>query len=151
MPYSSAGRPDDIGGDLAATGSALHLRHRADPAELRRIRGRIDDWAQRHGVPEGVLIDVQLALGEAVANGVEHAYRGGEPGTVEVDVEIRVPRRSAPVVAVRVTDHGRWRPIPLVNGYRGRGLSVIEKLARHVKILRTRGGTQVCFEIPLTV
>lgn len=132
-------------------GSALYLRRPANPAELRHIRGRVDDWAGQHALAEDVVIDLQLALGEAVANGVEHAYLATEPGTVEVDVEIRTTgaRGGAPVVAVRVADHGSWRPVPTANGYRGRGLAVIERLARRVVVSRRRHGTEVCFEIPL--
>lgn len=137
-------------GVTGSVDSALHLCHPADPAELRRIRRQVDDWADRHALPEDVLIDLQLTLGEAVANGVEHAYLGAEPGTVAVDVEICRAGRAEPVVAVRVTDHGTWRPVPLVNGYRGRGMTVIERLAQRVIVSRTRMGTQICFEIPLS-
>jgi anti-sigma regulatory factor (Ser/Thr protein kinase) len=152
------GARDGIGhdgpvGDLAAErgpGDALHLRHPAVPTELRRIRGSVHEWADRNGLPEDVVIDLQLAVGEAVANGVEHAYAGSEPGTVDVDVEIRDEGR-VPVVAVRVADHGRWRPVPLINGPRGHGLTVIERLADSVAISRTRMGTEVCFQIPLGV
>jgi serine/threonine-protein kinase RsbW len=155
VPWNIRGLRDGGGPDADARvpsaprpGGALDLRRPADPAELRHIRGRVEEWAQRNAVPEGVLIDLQLALGEAVANGVEHAYAGTHPGTVDVHVEIDDDRRE-PVVAVRVTDHGRWRPVPQVRGYRGRGLTVIERLAHSVVVERTRVGTQVCFEIPL--
>jgi len=135
--------------DGTIAGSPLHLRRPADPAELRLIRGCVEDWADRHAVPEDVRIDLQLALGEAVANGVEHAYRGREPGTVLVDIEIRGARRTDAVVAVRVVDHGTWRPVPPVSSYRGRGLAVIKRLARHVVVSRSRQGTEIRFEIPL--
>jgi len=143
-------RDDVARGVTGPVDSALHLCHPADPAELRRIRRRVDDWADSHALPDDVLIDLQLALGEAVANGVEHAYLGAEPGTVAVDVEIRRAGSHELVIAVRVTDHGTWRPVPLVNGYRGRGMTVIERLARRVVVSRTRVGTQICFEIPLS-
>lgn len=114
--------------------------------ELHRIRNHVGSWADRHALPEDVVIDLQLALGEAVANGVEHAYTGARPGTVDVEVQLR--QDVAPAVLVRVSDHGRWRA-PMGNGYRGRGLSVIERLARRVEVSRTRTGTEICFEIPL--
>jgi anti-sigma regulatory factor (Ser/Thr protein kinase) len=145
-PHSAVGDDFPAGRGL---GDALHLRHPADPAELRRIRGRVQEWADRNAVPEDVLVDLQLALGEAVANGVEHAYAGADPGTVDVDVEIR-DDGQAPVVAVRVADHGMWRPVPMINGNRGRGLNLIERLADRVAIARTRMGTEICFEIPLS-
>ncbi|MGQ0573313.1 MAG: ATP-binding protein [Pseudonocardia sp.] len=122
------------------------MRHPAEPAQLRRIRRQVDDWAQRNALPEDVLIDLQLALGEAVANGVEHAYAGTGAGTVDVELEIR--SGAARVVAVRVADYGSWRPVPMASGHRGRGLAVIERLARGVVVSRTRAGTEICFEIP---
>jgi len=127
---------------------ALCLRHRAHPGELRHIRGAVQDWARRRAVPEPTLVDLQLVLGEAVANAVEHAYRDTDPGTVEVDLRIR-RNRAAPVVAARVVDHGRWRPVPSDNGFRGHGLTIIERIASRMAVTRARRGTTVCFEIPL--
>lgn len=127
----------------------LRLCYPAEPAELHRIREDVRWWAEQNKVPDPVLVDLQLALGEAVANGVEHAYRNGDPGTVDVDLEIRVDESGGDVVAVRVADHGHWRQVPLVSGYRGRGLIMINRLAEQVVVSATRFGTQVCFEIPL--
>ncbi|MBW0115376.1 ATP-binding protein [Pseudonocardia abyssalis] len=125
----------------------LRLRHRAHPVELGRIRRRIGRWATQSGVPEDVTIDLQLAVGEAVANGVEHAYgtEGADDGTVEVEMEVRDGLPSA--VVVRVADHGTWRPAPQSPGFRGRGLLMIDELAQRVQVLCSPGGTEVFFEI----
>lgn len=123
----------------------LRLHHRAVPEELRRIRRRIGRWARLSGVPDDVTIDLQLAVGEAVANGVEHAYRDTGPGTV--DVEMRVRAGDPAAVVVRVADHGHWRPVPACPGHRGRGLLMIERLAQRVQVLCSPRGTEVCFEI----
>jgi serine/threonine-protein kinase RsbW len=132
-------------GHLSGT-RRLRLCHRADATELCRIRRSVRRWAQLNALSEDSLIDLQLAVGEAVANGVEHAYRNTDPGTVDVELEIR---DTDGVVAVRVVDHGHWRPVPAVSGYRGRGLALIKQLAERVAVSPTLGGTQVCFEIPL--
>lgn len=133
--------------------AGLQLRSRAEPAELRVIRRRVDDWAERNAVCDAVLIDLQLALGEAVSNGVEHAYPDGGAGTVDVALEIRPAASTAHnaglVVMVRVRDHGRWRPVPATPGYRGRGLALIEQLSDDMQVSGTARGTQICFEIPL--
>lgn len=113
------------------------------------IRRRVEHWALVWDLPAATLIDLQLALGEAAANGVEHAYPDGRTGTVEVELDIRHVDRTSSVIMVRVTDRGRWRPVPTHPGYRGRGLMMIERLARHVEVLRSAHGTEVCFEIPL--
>nr|WP_239028624.1 ATP-binding protein [Pseudonocardia acidicola] len=138
---------------MAAVGgaSALRLRHPADPRELSRMRAAIGEWAQSAGIPDEVLIDLQLAVGEAAANGIEHAYRGQAAGLIEVVLEIRGTGTAGahPVVAARVADRGRWRPTPLRKGHRGRGLILIHELAEHVSVSVTGGGTDVCFEIAL--
>ncbi|MGE3284792.1 MAG: ATP-binding protein [Pseudonocardia sp.] len=139
----------------------LQLSRPAHPAQLGYIRTQVQRWAQRHRVPEDALIDLQLALGEAVANGVEHAYADMAAGTVDVEVCLwRTPRRpqgctaatglqpEGRTITVRVADHGRWRPPPTGARYRGRGMLVIERLARHTEIIRSSEGTRVCFEIP---
>jgi anti-sigma regulatory factor (Ser/Thr protein kinase) len=127
----------------------LRLCHRADPAELRVVRDRVAHWARLNRLPGDVLVDLQLALGEAVANGVEHAYRESGAGTVEIELTIRRRRRRGAVVAVRVDDHGRWRPAPQVNGFRGRGLALIQRLADAVDVRAGGTGTTVLFEIPV--
>jgi serine/threonine-protein kinase RsbW len=140
-----------VAGPVGALGElpALRLRHRAEPAEMGRLRAHLQRWAIQQAVPEDVLIDLQLAVGEAVANGVEHAYRDGESGTVDVDLSLTRRRNRARVLRVRVADHGRWRPAPSAKGYRGRGLAMIKQLAEHVVISATSTGTEVCFEIPV--
>jgi anti-sigma regulatory factor (Ser/Thr protein kinase) len=121
------------------------MTRRAVLAELRSIRRGVDRWAAEWGIAGDVLVDLQLALGEAVANGIEHAYGPDEPGLVDVELELCDHR----AVAVRVTDHGRWQPRAASPGYRGRGLMMIERLAQAVRVQASPRGTQVCFEIPL--
>jgi anti-sigma regulatory factor (Ser/Thr protein kinase) len=128
----------------------LRLRHSASVWELREIRRRVARWAGQNRLPDDAVIDLQLAVGEAVANGVEHAYRenAAEVPTVEVDLELRA-RGALQVVAVTVVDHGRWRPVRGRPRYRGRGLALIERLSRQFQVSTSGHGTRVCFEIPL--
>ena len=123
----------------------MRMTRRAVLAELRSIRRSVDRWAAEWGIGGDTLVDLQLALGEAVANGIEHAYVPGEPGLVDVELELCDHR----AVSVRVTDHGRWQPKPASPGYRGRGLMMIERLAEAVRVLPSPAGTQASFEIPL--
>jgi anti-sigma regulatory factor (Ser/Thr protein kinase) len=131
-----------------SNGRRLSLRHPADPAQLQVLRRTVERWAKQNSVPGDAVIDLQLALGEAVSNGVEHAYRGGRCGTVEIELELRLADAEA-VVAVRVIDHGRWRPVPLRKGYRGRGLAIIEQLSRGLSISTSERGTQLSFAVPV--
>lgn len=139
----------NVRGRGGVTGTTLRLRRPAEPAELRTIRRHVAAWAQRHALSEDVLADLQLAVGEAVANGVEHAYPEGTAGTVEVELTVRAGAGYPAAVLVRVLDHGRWRPTRAADGYRGHGLALIGRLAQRLEVIATGNGTQVCFELPV--
>ncbi|MHA6625172.1 ATP-binding protein [Pseudonocardia sichuanensis] len=138
--------------DRTPPAQRLRLRCPAALAELRVVRRRVQRWASGHGLPEDVVIDLQLAVGEAVSNGIEHAYTGEGPRRDDgVGVEVELELRSAGhgrVVAARVADRGRWRPVPADPGYRGRGLALIRKVSRDMRMRRTMRGTVVTFSIP---
>jgi anti-sigma regulatory factor (Ser/Thr protein kinase) len=129
-------------------GRRLRVCLPAHPARLRELRRHVRQWAVAHTVPEGVLDDLQLALGEAVSNGIEHAYRDRTPGVVEIELGMGVAG-DEPVVEVSVTDHGRWRPIPLRPLGRGRGLAMISQLARRLNIATSTEGTRLTFVVPV--
>jgi serine/threonine-protein kinase RsbW len=131
--------------DRTTRGAPLRLRRPARAVELRSIRRDVERWAERTGIPADVVVDLQLALGEAVANGIEHAYAQDAPGVVEIELALRDDEG----VTVRVVDHGRWRPVPATSGNRGRGLQMIERLAARFHVRAGTTGTEVCFEIPL--
>jgi len=129
-------------------GIPLRLTHAADLGWLRVLRRRVGRWAAEHQLPDYALIDLQLVLGEAVSNGVEHAYRDGHRGIVEVELQLD-DVDDDPVVAVRVVDHGRWRPIPMRKDGRGRGLAIIDRLSRGLEISVSAAGTALTCAVPL--
>ncbi|NMH98439.1 SpoIIE family protein phosphatase [Pseudonocardia acidicola] len=118
---------DDIA-VLAARALPAPLRQRrpADPRELAAVRRTVAGWAALAALDKDLVDDLQLALGEAVANTVEHAYPSDHDG--EVEYTLRRCDGGASVQAT-VTDHGTWRPPPADRGYRGRGLELIRALA----------------------
>ncbi|MGD9987535.1 GAF domain-containing protein [Pseudonocardia sp.] len=121
----------------------LELQVPANAGELRGLRRRIAAWARLAALDPPLLDDLQLALGEAAANAVDHAYPPDAPGTFDV----RVAVRTAGAVHVLVADHGTWRPVPADKGYRGRGLDLIRSLGREVDIRRGVDGTVVEFVV----
>ena len=139
--------------EVGAHGDATHrlrLRCPAVLAELRTVRQRVQRWARAIGLPDDAVVDLQLALGEAVSNGIEHAYpHEVAVADIEVDLELRAGD-TGPVVAARVSDRGRWRPVPASPGYRGRGLALIARLSRDMRVHRSARGTLVTFAIPVT-
>ena len=75
------------------------------------------------------------AVGEAVANAVEHAYRGEAPG----EVLLRA-RADEETISVEVEDHGRWRPFQR-RDERGRGIVLMHELMDHVRITSAQNMT----------
>jgi anti-anti-sigma factor len=139
------GPPDDIAVVAARLLPApLRCSVPARAAQLRGMRDAVAAWAVEDGLDEDVVTNLQLALGEAVANSVEHAYRGLPAGEVRV-----VLRRCAAGVEAGVADDGVWRPVPDDPGYRGRGLRMIRTLGADVEIDTAGSGTRVRFVVPV--
>ncbi|PPK65403.1 SpoIIE family protein phosphatase [Actinokineospora auranticolor] len=114
----------------------------ANPAELPALRVSVDSWAVAAGLSQELRNDLHLALGEAAANAVEHAYPDGGG-----DFDVDLAHTGEGAVEVRVRDRGRWRPEPEVTGHRGRGLGLIRALADSVAYDQTDDGTTVEFRI----
>ncbi|MEU7527307.1 SpoIIE family protein phosphatase [Saccharothrix sp. NPDC042600] len=113
----------------------------AQPASLAVMRREVAAWASAAGLSADLLGDLQLALGEAAANVVDHAYG---PGTGSLEYELAA--RDAGVHVI-VRDHGRWRPVPADPGHRGRGMQIIRALAEEVAFDQREDGTTVDFHL----
>lgn len=105
---------------------------------LAGLRQRMRLWLAEHGVSPEVQQRVVLATDEAVANAIEHGYRdNGERGLVDLTIRVEPGR-----VAVRVVDHGSWKPPdPAGGGNRGWGLTIIRSLAHRVRLVHRNGRT----------
>ncbi|WP_245950675.1 SpoIIE family protein phosphatase [Saccharothrix carnea] len=114
----------------------------ARPAELSVMRRNVTAWAATAGLSADLLDDLQLALGEAAANAVDHAYPHGAPGDFTYNVAT-----TAAGVRVTVRDYGRWRPEPEDKGYRGRGLQIIRAIGDGAVFDHTGDGTTVRFDL----
>jgi anti-anti-sigma factor len=149
---AGSGQPDDVAViAVRLIPPPLAGRIPADPTRLSAVRRAVVRWSAAAGLPEEPAEDLQLALGEALANAVEHAYPGPEPGECRYSLE----RRADGTIDVCVEDDGVWRPQPADRGHRGRGLELIRGLATHVEVGRTTGpdgaegsGTRVRFRLP---
>lgn len=112
--------------------------------EARQLRLQVEQWLQRVGAPPALVDDLGLAVYEALANAVEHAYRPEQPGTVQVCARTRHHD-----VVIRVSDEGRWRT-PGEPGSRGRGLAMIRELVDYTQIEPGPSGTDVWLHAPLS-
>ncbi len=93
------------------------------------IRHAVVELAMRHGAPEPVRTDVALAVGEACANVVVHAYPPGDVGPLVVHAEVNDGRLS-----IAVVDQGQgMTPRPDSPGL-GLGLPLIANLADNLEI-----------------
>jgi anti-anti-sigma factor len=141
---------DQPGDDVAVIAARLlpgplHERFPAQASRLSALRRTVVRWANAAALPEEQSYDLQLALGEAAANAVEHAYRGAELGEVSCGLD----RAESGDVHVEVRDEGSWKP-PGDPGYRGRGLAVISAVGTDVALDHDLGrpGTRVRFTVP---
>jgi anti-sigma regulatory factor (Ser/Thr protein kinase) len=84
-------------------------------------------------------MDVLIAVGEAVANAIEHGHRHNPEGKISVAATALVDR-----VQLTVTDNGSWKnPQPATDSTRGRGIALMRHLMQEVDISSDTPGTTV--------
>lgn len=116
-------------------GPPLHVRIPAVATSLVLVRTALRRWLSTLRVRDREEFSVMLAVGEAMANVVSHAY-GPSGGTMDVDMSY-----SAGDIVATVRDTGRWR-LPRGEN-RGRGITIMEKCADEVAVDTTEAGTEV--------
>ncbi len=109
----------------------------AAPAELAALRQRLRAWLVEQGVGEDAERGVVLAISEAAANAIEHAYGCDGEGVVTVMASLGDGR-----LEVEVRDEGRWRDDP-GDGDRGRGLAIMRSIMERLSVERDNGATVV--------
>jgi serine/threonine-protein kinase RsbW len=116
----------------------LDLVAEANPHGARKVRVRFQQWVQTLRAPSAVVDGLILAVYEALANVVEHAYLPDHPDPV-MHLQARLDHEQ---LLITVTDHGRWR-VPQEPGYGGRGLAMMRSLTTEVHVRTTAEGTTV--------
>jgi len=133
------GRPSDdvalLAIRLAPLGDTLRGRWPAAATELAGIRHLLRRWLHSHGAAADETYDITVAVQEACANAVEHAYA---PGEAYFDVEAR---RDGAAIEISVRDEGQWRASR--GTHRGRGLPLMEALMDSVEMRLGEDGTAV--------
>lgn len=117
----------------------LDLVAEADAYHARQMRIALQDWLRTAGVDRSLRDDIGLAVYEALANVVEHAYTPDHPHPV---MRLTARKRHHDVF-ITITDRGRWRPPSSEASYRGRGLTVMRALTTYTDVQRTAHGTTV--------
>ena len=113
----------------------LHLRLPAQPRTLAHVRRVLRRWLLARGADEADVAEVTIAVSEACANAIEHAY---SPAPANFELDAFGPSGE---ITVAVRDEGRWRAPRGSN--RGRGLSIMVAAMDDVQIERTETGTEV--------
>ena len=114
---------------------ALETTWPARTESLAGMRPLLRRWLLVHGAAEDEIYDITVAVQEACANAVEHAYA---PGAATYDVEASV---DDGVVSFVVRDRGRWRAPR--GTHRGRGITMMRALMESVDVTHDDDGTVV--------
>lgn len=114
----------------------LHVTMPARPRSARVLRERLREFLEAHGTQDECAFNALTAGGEAIANAVEHAYRG-EPGSVTLDA--RFERGS---LLLEIRDTGTWRS-QQPDETRGRGQNIMRALSSDFHIETAADGTLV--------
>jgi anti-sigma regulatory factor (Ser/Thr protein kinase)/putative methionine-R-sulfoxide reductase with GAF domain len=134
--------PEGLEDDLAvvavenvAAPDELRLELPATPAVLSRVRHILRRWLQTKGADEVTVTDVVLAVNEACANAIEHAYPPG-PARFELSA-----READGELTIAVRDRGQWRE-PQEPG-QGHGSGIMSAAMTDVRVNQSDEGTEV--------
>ncbi len=127
----------------------VHRSWPADPAQLSVIRRELAGWLAPLALTDDETAGVVLAVDEAAANAVRHAYGPGRSGVVELTLWT-----ESGTLCVEVVDHGNWVPPvepPAVDGLadRGRGIPLMSSMAEAVLIHHDSRGSRVLLRHPV--
>jgi anti-sigma regulatory factor (Ser/Thr protein kinase) len=117
------------------TPARLYLELAAEPILLSHVRRALARWLAARDVDKRIAAEITIAVSEACANAVEHAY-GPSRGTFEVTGEW-----VGDEVIVSVRDRGRWRRPRGQN--RGRGLTIMNTAMDRVDVQSDESGTRI--------
>jgi anti-sigma regulatory factor (Ser/Thr protein kinase)/GAF domain-containing protein len=135
-----SGPADDVAilaARVAVAGASLDLRLPPETATLSAVRRDTRAWLDNLHVADDEANDVVLAVNEAVANAIEHAYAEADPQPVQVHGRV-----EDDLLVVAVGDEGEWRQ-PSDDPTRGRGLPIMRALMDDVAVDRRDEGACV--------
>lgn len=116
----------------------VHRSWPADPEQLVVIRRELSGWLAPLALSEEETADVVLAVDEAAANAVRHAYGDDESGAVELTLWT-----EPGTLSIEVVDHGNWRPPVEEPVEGGRGIPLMNSMSESVLIHFDGRGSRV--------
>lgn len=131
---------------VSPTSEQLTVRGVATAASAAQVRDQFGSWLRDHGIGPQQTNEILLAVYEALANCVDHAYADQPtPGTMAMRADLEP---DSGCLSVCITDHGTWRqPGPArAQDRRGRGVALMHAMADHCTINGRDDGTTVCLD-----
>jgi anti-sigma regulatory factor (Ser/Thr protein kinase) len=116
-------------------GMPLAITLPAESESLAPVRRVLARWLREAGADDVEIYEILVAVGEACANAIAHAYPALE---ASFDVAGTV---NEPDIEISVRDYGRWRPPR--GEVRRRGLRLMEELMDSVAVDKGDSGTTV--------
>lgn len=101
------------------------------------VRSILHRFCDEQQLAMGQRFSIITAVGEAVANAVEHAYRGESPGVFRLRLA-----QDGDAVAIEIEDYGRWRTFQQ-REERGRGIVLMHELMDSVRITSEQNRTVI--------
>jgi serine/threonine-protein kinase RsbW len=120
----------------------VHRSWPADPEQLVLIRRDLGRWLAPLALTDEEIADVVLAVDEAAANAVRHAYGPEVSGAVELTLWTE-PDTEPDTLCIEVVDHGSWRPPAERPTEGGRGISLMNTMSESVLIRFDGRGSRV--------
>jgi serine phosphatase RsbU (regulator of sigma subunit)/anti-sigma regulatory factor (Ser/Thr protein kinase) len=124
-----------LGARLELLPDALRMTWPASADTLPAMRPLLRRWLARWGAADDEIYDIVVAVQEASANAVEHAYA---PGNATYDISADCING---VISFVIRDRGRWREPR--GTHRGRGISMMRALMESVDLTQDEEGTRV--------
>jgi serine/threonine-protein kinase RsbW len=129
---------------MSAVNDRVRLRFPPEAEYLAICRLALGAVCRGEGFDEETTSDLKLAVTEACANAVRHAYGPGEDGEVEMVLDIHPDR-----IVCEVIDRGRGfdpdAPPPPAEGEGGLGLSIIRSVTDELAIEPADPGIRLRF------
>ncbi|GAA1836819.1 hypothetical protein GCM10009836_14210 [Pseudonocardia ailaonensis] len=141
---TAAAPPEEDAAALTGLAESVEYVHRswpADASQLSVIRHELLGWLAPLGLDTDQTDDVVLAVDEAVANAVRHAYPDDHPGDVQVTLWT-----EGQALCIEITDHGSWRPtggVVTADGRGGRGMLLMQHMVETVLVHFDDRGSRV--------
>lgn len=135
----------EMSGDAAAYEATLRLRIPPDPRYSREVRERVAGFAAAYRVGDNDLREFLTAIGEALANAIEHSRSTGN-----INVTCWIENHDHLVATIADEGIGFRAPtrvnacLPDVFAERGRGLGIMRRCSDNVTVKSSPGkGTTV--------